>query len=208
MLHRLCVLKNLILFGYLCLFLVGCSSLPNKAINTTHQQQLKQLHFAKLNAIKEFNLKGRIAVNTAGKGYSGGLTWQHTPLNDQLAMFSPLGSKVSEITKSEFKVTLTTADGKQFSAVDAETLTENTLGWRLPLSGLTQWVIGLANNNASSVTLDELGRISTLQEDGWDIEYSQYSQIKGVDLPKKIVLRSPKVNLKLIVDEWMLPSQL
>lgn len=188
---------------------MSCSSAPSNAINTTHQQQLNQLHFAKIATIKQFNLKGRIAVNTEGKGYSGGLIWSHSPASDQLAMFSPLGSKVSDITRSESGLTLTMADGKKFSALDAETLTEKTLGWRLPLSGLTQWVTGQAANTGknSVVALDELGRMSALQQDGWDIEYSQYSNIKGVDLPKKIFLRSSKVNLKLIVEEWTLPGQ-
>lgn len=203
------MLKNLILIGWTCLCLISCTLTPSKTINTTQQQQLNQLHIAKISTIKQFDLKGRIAVNTEGKGYSGGLTWAHTPTTDQIAMFTPLGSKVSDITKSESKVKLTTPDGKEFSAVDAETLTENTLGWRLPLSRLTQWVTGLATNSSNSkITLDELGRISSLQEDGWNIEYSQYNNIKDFDLPKKIYLRSEKVNLKLILEEWTLLNAL
>ncbi len=204
------MLKNLILIGWACLYLISCTLAPTKTINTLHQQALNQLHATKIATLKQFNLKGRIAVNTEGKGYSGGLSWAHTPITDQIAMFSPLGSKVSDITKSETQVKLTTADGKQFSAVDAETLTENTLGWRLPLSGLTQWIIGLASHDSknSTITLDELGRIRNLQEDGWNIEYSQYNNIKGFDLPKKIYLRSAKVNLKLIVEEWTLVDAL
>ncbi len=183
----------------------GCVTTPPILSNNSQQQQLNQQHLVKIAAIKQFSLKGRIAVNTEAKGYSGGLSWAHNPETDKIEMFSPLGSKVSEITKNNAEVTLTTSDGKHFNAIDAETLTQNTLGWRLPLSGLVDWVIGHPATNsaeATDITLDELGRIKTLKQDGWDIEYAQYADNEGYSLPNKITLRSPKVNLKFVVEHW------
>lgn len=189
----------------LALILGGCVTAPPIAGSKPQQQQLNQQHLLKIAAIKEFSLKGRIAVNTEGKGYSGGLTWAHNPETDKIEMFSPLGSKVSEITKNNAEVTLTTSDGKHFNAIDAETLTQNILGWRLPLSGLVDWVVGHPAVNsgvATDITLDELGRIMSLKQDGWDIEYAQYADYDGYSLPSKITLRSPKVNLKFVVESW------
>ncbi len=183
----------------------GCSTAPPIVSNTPQQQRLYQQHLNKIASIKQFSLKGRIAVNTKGKGYSGGLTWVHNPESDKLEMFSPLGSKVSEITKNSVEVVLISSDGKHFNAIDAETLTQNTLGWRLPLSGLVDWIVGhpaTAGGPATDITLDEFGRIMTLKQDGWDIEYAQYNDNNSYFLPSKITLRSPKVNLKLVVEQW------
>lgn len=184
--------------------LSGCASAPPIAINTLQQEQLCQQHLAKIATIGQFSLQGRIAVNTEGKGYSGGLTWAHAAEADKLEMFSPLGGQVADITKNPTEVTLTTSDGKQYSAVNAETLTENTLGWRLPLSGLVNWVIGRPATSSAPTerVLDAQGRIVKLKQDGWDIEYSQYSAVDGYDLPSRIALRSAKINLKLVVDKW------
>ena len=195
--------------------LSGCVTQPPTVITTPQQVQLNQQHLIKIMAIKQFSLKGRIAVNTEGKGYSGGLSWAHHSNTDKIEMFSPLGGKVSEITKNSVEVVLTTSDGKQFNAADAETLTQNTMGWRLPLSGLSDWVLGrpavqpavttdadVSVNTPPVTTLDSLGRITTLKQDDWDIEYTQYADHGGYSLPNKIVLRSPKVTLKLIVEQW------
>ena len=203
------LLLNIGLSILLASILGGCATAPPTPSNKPQHQLLNRQHLDKLATIKQFSLKGRIAVNTEGKGYSGNLTWVHNPDTDKIEMFSPLGGKVSEINKNSTEVTLITSDGKHFNAIDAETLTQNTLGWRLPLSGLVDWLIGRpaankneANSTATDITLDELGRIVTLKQDGWDIEYAQYANINGYSLPNKITLRSTKVNLKLLVENW------
>ena len=198
-------LANIGLSIWLVSSLGGCVTTPPISGNTPQQHQLNRQHLDRLACIKQFSLKGRIAVNTEGKGYSGGLTWTHNPETDKIEMFSPLGSKISEIKKTDTEVLLTTSDGKRFNAVNAEILTENTLGWRLPLSGLIDWVLGrpaAKSSLATDMTLDELGRITSLKQDGWEIEYAQYSYNAGYSLPGKITLRSPKVNLKFVVMNW------
>ncbi len=183
----------------------GCIIAPPILSNNPQQLLLNRQHLDKIATIKQFSVKGRIAVNAESKGYSGGLTWAHNPETDKIEMFSPLGGKVSEITKNKIEVLLITSDGKHFNAIDAETLTQNTLGWRLPLSGLVDWVIGHPTSNsepATDIKLDNFGRIMTLKQDGWDIEYAQYAENDSYVLPSKITLRSPKVNLKLVVEKW------
>lgn len=198
-------LASIILSMLLTSILGGCVTTPPIVSNKPQQQQLNRQHLDKIAAIKQFSLKGRIAVNAEGKGYSGGLAWAHNSETDKIEMFSPLGGKVSEITKNNIEVLLTTSDGKHFNAIDAETLTQNTLGWRLPLSGLVDWVIGRPASTGeptTDITLDDFGRITTLKQDGWDIEYAQYADYDGYVLPGKITLRSLKVNLKLVVENW------
>ena len=196
----------------LALSLGGCVTQAPVIASKANLALLNQQHLNKLAQIKQFSLKGRIGINTSGKGYSASLTWLHNSDNntDNIELFSPFGSKLSDIVKNNTEVVLTLANGNQFSAVDAESLTQTTLGWRLPLAGLSDWVLGRMtvvspqndNNQAPVITLDSLGRMATLKQYGWDIAYEGYSDNTGYILPNKILLRSANVNLKLVVEKW------
>lgn len=169
----------------------------------SHQQ-----HLAKLAQIKSFALKGRLGVVTQKQGFSGGIDWQHAADTDNVDVYSPVGGKVANISKIATGVTLTKQDGRSLTAQDAESLTETTLGFKLPLSGLSDWALGKpTTNNINNSTWDENGRLLTLKQDGWDISYENYADNEGIFLPNKIVLKSEKVNLKLLVEKWIEISQ-
>lgn len=181
----------------------GCVSMPsptkpteNAASRNSHQQHLKRIA-----TIQTFSLKGRIGVQTEGKGFSGGLQWQHALAQDDIALYSPLGGQVANIKKTPVSVTLEDAQGNSVSAADAETLTQKALGWKLPLTGLADWSLGRPSNSPiDSIVWDDAGQITRLVQDGWDIEYADYVAFEGNQLPNKVYLRSPKVNIKLIVE--------
>lgn len=167
-------------------------------------QQLNRAHLQHVAEIQSFSLKGRIGVQTASKGFSGGLQWQHQPPNDDIALYSPLGGQVASVKKTSELITLMDANGNSISANDAETLTQTALGWQLPLTGLADWSLGRpANRPVESSTWDAQGLLTTLSQDGWNIEYKNYSEQNGYQLPAKIILKSEKVNLKLLVEAWL-----
>jgi outer membrane lipoprotein LolB len=180
----------------------GCASSPvSKPVSTPASQNLQQQHLQSLATIQSFSLKGRIGVQTEGKGFSGSMQWQHDAADDQIALYSPLGGQVASIKKDADAVTLTDSSGQTISAQDAETLTQMTLGWRLPLTGLADWSLGRPTASPiDKMEFDETGRITHLVQEGWDIEYSDYAAFEGKQLPNKVYLRSPKVNIKLIVE--------
>ena len=176
------------------------SSAPPAPTNAVVNQQ----HLATLAKIKNFALKGRLGVVTKKKGFSGNIDWQHQLDTDNIDVYSPVGGKVANIAKTPSGVTLTDQKGRSISAQDAESLTEITLGFRLPLTGLADWALGKPTaSKVEASTWDEKGRLLTLKQDGWNIAYENYSASNGVDLPNKIVLKSEKVNLKLLVETWI-----
>jgi outer membrane lipoprotein LolB len=186
-----------------CFLLIsGCASRPvTQPAITPASQKAHQQHLSSLADIQHFSLKGRIGVQTEGKGFSGSMQWQHTPANDNIALYSPLGGQVASITQDEHTVMLTEADGDSITAKDAESLTQMTLGWKLPLNGLADWAIGRPTKAPiEQINWNDAGQITRLKQEGWDIEYSDYMAHEGKQLPNKIYLRSPKVNIKLIVE--------
>lgn len=155
------------------------------------------------NRLQNFEIEGRMGVQTDGKGISGKMHWQHQHGNDDMGFYSPMGGKIASVTTSSEEVTLIANDGKVYNAPDAETLTENALGWRLPVSNLTDWILGHPKaGNYEDIQLDEQGRISKLTQDGWEIDYLEYQTIEHIALPIKLTLRNPKLYVKLIIERW------
>ena len=199
-LSRSFVLLAMVAMLQACAVVPVATPIPVESSTTLQQQHLQQI-----SAIQQFSIKGRIGVQSEGKGFSGGLTWQHDSLNDDISLYSPLGGQVASIKKNPEKVTLEDGKGNSISAIDAETLTQNTLGWRLPLTGLADWSLGRpASSPIQASTQDEQGRLITLKQDGWEIEYQNYSEQSGYALPSKILLKNEKVSLKLLVEQWQI----
>ena len=187
----------------IALLLTACATQPTAPTSAPTTASINQQHLTALAAIKSFALKGRMGVVTQKQGFSGNIDWQHQPVTDNIDVYSPVGGKVANIAKTASGVTLTDQKGRSISAQDAESLTEMTLGFRLPLTGLADWALGKPTASKVDVSSwDEKGRLLTLKQDGWDIAYENYTETNGVDLPNKIVLKSEKVNLKLLVEQW------
>lgn len=187
------------------LLLTACSALQPKPPQVPQSEAAYRQHLASLQDVTQFNIRGRIGVQTNPKGFSGSLQWQHDTARDQILLFSPLGGQVAQINTIDDGVELLTSDGKRYQAADAATLTQQTLGWSLPMHGLPDWVIGRPSTGSiKNATWDAMGRLTTLQQDGWDIEYADYLVTDGHQLPTRISLRSPKLNLKLIIERWQL----
>lgn len=196
--------------------LTGCANLANKPVTNSSEQANPSLleikkaqHQANLALIREFSLDGRIGVQADGRGFSGEMHWQHSHQYNNIELYSPLGSKVAGIENNADGVTLTSSDGNTVTSSDVESLTEQTMGWRLPARYLEDWVLGRATDAPiDSATWDESGRLNKLNQDGWEIQYAAYQDSNGYQLPSKLNLRNAKLTLKLVIDHWqtVMPS--
>lgn len=182
----------------------ACALTPSKnAASVPAPLAVHQAHIASLAHIAQFSLKGRLGIITQPKGFSGRIDWQHASTQDAINLYSPFGSKVATIDKTPDGVVLTTEKGEIVRADDAETLTTKTLGWQLPLSGLSDWALGRPTaGRIDASNWDEYGRLTTLVQNGWHIRYTDYAQNNGVFLPSKISLSHANISLKLLVEQW------
>lgn len=192
--------------GLFTLMLAGCAS---QAIQPTQSSvPLAASHrFAALQAVQSFALEAKLAVQYAGKGYTARLEWQHSQTQDSMRIFSPLGQQVALIERDAQHVTLTDQTGKIHQANDVSSLTEQLLGWRLPLAGLSQWILG-APHRASPFQASylEQGEPARLMQDQWQIDYDDYRQgsLPGVPFPLPHItrLQQQDVRLKLVIQHW------
>ena len=184
------------------LLLAGCA--PLQPLPPSSPPAAYQQHAQRVASIHTFALNGRIAVLTEKKGFSGSMRWHHHAEGDEIGFYSPIGTQLGLISAGADGVTLTTSDKKTYSAADAESLTQETLGWSLPMSGLSDWVLGRPTpGEAQMLAWDASGHILRMRQNGWEIEYPQYMETDGQQLPNKIVMKSQKLDLKLVVEQWV-----
>ena len=156
-----------------------------------------------------FSLEGRLAVRFGDESLAGGISWTHSAARDEVGLASPLGNRLALIVRDGTGVVLTGAGGAQVRADDAERLTEQTLGWRLPLSGLTDWVRARAapveTAGAADGRRDNAQRWLRLNQSGWVIDFSY--QDDAARLPRRLVLGFPAaqkpLEIRLVIDRWL-----
>ena len=142
-----------------------------------------------------FTTAGRLAVKVDEKGHYGNFTWQHTLTRDDVEISTPVGTTVAKIERDENGVRLI-ADGKETDADNAENLTEQTLGYPLPLDNLAWWIRGkIAPNSAYGMATD-----GTLLQQGWRI---RFFRDEGSDAyPKRVEMTRDNLLIKVVTHDW------
>jgi outer membrane lipoprotein LolB len=196
------------LLKHLCLALLmalaGCATtstlLPAK--NEAISWQKRSLA---LTQIKSWDIQGVISIRTANAGETANIHWQQNDQNYTLLLFGPLGASPYRLDGTKHKVTLTNPEGKQFSALSPEQLLAQQTGWLLPISSLYYWIRGLpVPGVAADKHLDAYHHLTELRQQGWQIQFLGYVWANKLDLPKKIYLINPQLQVKIIITQWQI----
>ncbi|MBU3625454.1 hypothetical protein ICN48_04290 [Polynucleobacter sp. JS-Safj-400b-B2] len=178
------------------------------ANNPTLRETLQRLKpdWAKDDQMSKGSWDGRFAVKVIGltesqnQGGSGGFTLTQDALKDVLEIRSPLGGSIAKITITPGEATLE-SDGKVVTAVDADTLVQNTLGLPLPARGLSNWLRGeVRPGSEASIERNSKGQVSKIGQDGWDLVYTWSNTNR---LEKLIMTRSSNIgsiDIRLVFD--------
>ncbi len=153
----------------------------------------------------EFELAGRIASRYKDEAASGNVAWRHSRESDELLITTPVGSSVARLVRNGGEFVLTTSEPRDYRATDAEALTEQVLGFRIPITGLADWVRGRAADGPSAGAIrDPEGRLASLDQHGWHVEYQEY---RADGLPSRLRLFYPGLELRLAIHEWKAGAQ-
>lgn len=190
------------------LFLGACAShqpATNHPENKTQTAKSRQVDLA---TIKNWYVKGSIGVKNEQDAWSASIYWKLRNKNNYtLQLFGPAGMGTLKIVSAGNKVTLTNNKNETFNAPSSETLLEQQTGWYLPLSNMYYWVRGIAvPNMPAKTTYDQYHHLTTLEQQGWDIQYLRYTSVDGVDLPSKIFMTYQKLGVKIVISSWQLPK--
>lgn len=136
-------------------------------------------------------LSGRIAINYSRDGkkesLNGKFTWQQTKANTDVSLISPTGQTVAVINVTPASATLKESGKTPQTAPDLDALTQKTLGWTLPVSGLRDWLQGYAVDSEGKRFVATPANDNVITRDGWKLEYvSWQDETAAVPQPKRI----------------------
>jgi outer membrane lipoprotein LolB len=162
---------------------------------------------SELAAIKYWRLTGRLAVSNGDDAWNLNIEWHQREDDYQIVLNGPFGAGKVKLVGNANGVLLKDSDDQTFYAETPEMLLYEQTGLYMPVNGLRYWVMGLTSpNQHAEPQLDNLGRIAYLEEADWKVRFKRYTQVSGIDLPRKVfIVRSNKeLDVRLVVDNWKL----
>lgn len=136
-------------------------------------------------------MAGRLSVNYEKDGkpetLSGKFTWNQRAGGVDVALLSPLGQTIATIAVTPSSASLTQSGKPPRTAGDIDSLTAQTLGWSLPVSGLRDWLQGyaIAANGQRYAASPANNTVTT--RDGWRLTFVSWQDgVAGQPVPKRI----------------------
>ena len=158
-----------------------------------------------LSALDEFQVKGKLSVRNTNDSVTGYLTWDQDGDAFDLFISGPFGQGTTQLEGNPSRATLSLPGKDPVSAKSAPDLMQAYLGWQFPVLDLRHWVKGQASPNAPfEAQHDEQGLMTQLQQYGWNIEFSRYSQHSGIWLPGRIKITGRDYKFIFVIKRWTL----
>ncbi|HEY1043930.1 MAG TPA: outer membrane lipoprotein LolB [Telluria sp.] len=156
-------------------------------------------------------LNGRLSVNYSKDGapesLSGKFNWVQAGERIDVSLASPLGQTIAKITVTPREATLVQSDQVTRSAPDIDTLTMDTLGWRLPVTGLRDWLQGYATAQDGSRFVASPANNEVVTKDGWRLRYVSWQddatarvQPRRIDVSRPASLQSEALEIRIVID--------
>jgi outer membrane lipoprotein LolB len=160
-----------------------------------------------LNNLKNWNLQSAIGIKNLNQSTSAHVNWQQFENNYILNIISQFNIGGVKIVGDSTGVTLWRSVTNKIKAQTPEELMYQELGWSLPIDNLRYWILGLpAPKLVYASQFDAYNHLISLQQQGWQISYSNFISINNIDLPTSILISNSKLKLqvKVIIKKWEL----
>jgi len=183
----------------------GCGTVPPLDTEQAARLPLYEQRAARLEQRDSWSLEGRLAISDDSDGGSGYLSWAQLPGGSRMDFHGALGRGAWRLLADADGAELEFADGRRYRADSIDELVRAQVGWQLPVEALAWWVRGLAApGRLQQRVLDEEGRLSLLQQEGWLIEFGRYAVVGGETMPARMTARQQDRTVKLAVRKWEL----
>lgn len=180
--------------------LASCRTIP---VHEPAAAQSWEARRPQLQRLQRFELKGRVAVAAAGEGFNARLRWSQAGNQTNLSLDGPLGAGGVQVTSDGSALSVVTSNGQRLDSEAARAELRSRLGFDPPLSSLRYWILGVPEPGPpAQESLDPQQRLSTLEQNGWQINYTDYAAVNGGWLPSKLTLQRDNVRLRVVVDGW------
>jgi outer membrane lipoprotein LolB len=177
----------------------GCRSLPPAAEIPWSQR------CAALTASSQYSFSGRLAARSGEVGFSAALDWQQRGLLSLATLRGPLGAGTLHVTIDRDTVMVEDSAGERRSGDAGAAALRDALGFEPPLAALRYWLLACSTPDTPAVeTADSAGHLSTLSQNGWQLEYSQYQSTAPYLMPLRMRASRDTDSLQLVIHRWRL----
>jgi outer membrane lipoprotein LolB len=187
--------------------LVGCATVPPRGrVEAPASWDTRRLE---LQAVTRFTLEGRLAAAVGQEGFSASLSWSQRGSHSELDLRAPLGFGTAEVTREGDDIRLKSSRGDNLTGAVATDELARRLGFDPPLDSLRYWVLGVPDPTRPAVETPGNGTtLSSLEQDGWRVEYAEYRAFGQAALeallPRRLTLTREGIRLRLLIDHWKL----
>ncbi|MFP4160752.1 MAG: lipoprotein insertase outer membrane protein LolB [Ectothiorhodospira sp.] len=191
------------LAGLLPLVLAACAvSPPQPPVDDAERAWRERVET--LSGRDEWVLQGRLALAVEEERWNAHMRWRQEGGDYEIRVFGPFGRQAARLQGHREGVTLHTREGTVRHARDPDGLVYDALGWRLPVSGLRYWILGIPapRGDVKARELDAAGRASRLEQAGWTVRYQRYDETQRPALPDRMTLEYDDIRLRLVLDDW------
>ena len=194
--------ESIFRLGFIAILISGCTT--QVPVDDEIRIQNWQLHNEKLQKLITWEIKGRISMSIDREAWSASLHWQQDNQEYLLKIIAPLGRGTIELQGNESGVDMRLQRDEIKHAKDPESLLADTFGWSVPVSGLLYWIRGLPDPEikTSKILFDANGRITDMEQSGWQLRYSGYNDEGDYQLPGKIYMNSGNLKIRLVIRDW------
>ena len=188
--------------GLLCLsvLLAGCVAQPRSDVPVDlvgRRDALMQLD--------EWSLSGRMGVKYDQRGFTGALNWAQQREQLNANFHGPLGVGAFRISGAPDELILETSDGARYALDDAQDALRSEMGFSIPVDAMRFWLLALPVPSLPAVEeLDTQGNLVRLEQRGWEISYERYAPAGTWTMPRKLVMSSSDVTIRLAIRTWRL----
>ena len=199
------------------LALTGCASTPSRPV-VDDPVKAWQHRVNDLSAIASWEVKAKLAVKTYKRGGQANMLWRREQADHNINLYGPLGGGRVILTRTAEGATLRDNKKRTYHAETTEELLYRIAGWQVPFGSMRYWVLGVPEpGQGYEESIDEWGRLQTLRQSGWEIEFVEYRDFDGRELPRKFLMtalpgtthivndhlgENDEVKVKIVIKHW------
>jgi outer membrane lipoprotein LolB len=155
-------------------------------------------------ALSSWRMDGKLGFRSPEKNGSAWVNWVQRGSAYQLQLNGPFGAASTRIVGDRDHAILSQSGREDIAAATGEELTEWLFGWAFPVSEMAWWIKGLPapNTRVDKLTRAADGRLASLEQQGWSLVFSDFSEVDSWVLPGRIRGSRGPYAFTLVINTW------
>ncbi len=160
-----------------------------------------------LQSIQQFELSGRMSAINGTQAVTAGVRWRQRNDDAVIDLSGPLGLGAAHIEQTASTLSVTSGQGVIYQGPTANDRVAATLGFDPPLRSLRYWIVGASDPSPlTEESIDAEQRLTHLLQQGWRVDYEQYTRVQNQWLPQRLSVARGSWRLRLVINSWQLTS--